>query len=103
MAIKLASQDGDSIVAVDYRPDEVTYPVEIEITCIDRRHMVIDIMDCISNRLNLNVYTLNTSTTDSIVTMKIVMGVHGSDELNTIISAISSIPDVEEVKSKTLN
>lgn len=102
VAIKLASQDGDSIVAVDYQPDELTYPVEIEITCIDRRHMVIDIMDCISNRLNLNVYSLNTSTTDSIVTMKIILGVHGSKELNTITTAIVAIPDVEEVKSITL-
>ena len=103
VAIKLASQDGDSIVAVDYKPNEITYPVEIEITCIDRRHMVIDVMDCISNRLNLNVYSLNTSTVDSIVSMKLIMGVHGSDELNTIISAITAIPDVEEVKSTTLN
>lgn len=103
VAIKLASQDGDSIVAVDYRPDSTIYPEEIEIICIDRRHMVIDIMDCISNRLNLNVYSLNTSTTDSIVTMKLCLGVHGFDELQTITSAISAIPDVEEVKSVTLN
>ncbi len=103
VAIRLASQDGDSIVAVDYRPDTTTYPVELEITCIDRRHMVIDIMDCISNNLNLNVESLNTSTTDSIVTMKIRLGVHGYEELNCIMKAINSIPDVEEVKASTLH
>ncbi|MBD5369973.1 MAG: bifunctional (p)ppGpp synthetase/guanosine-3',5'-bis(diphosphate) 3'-pyrophosphohydrolase [Bacteroides sp.] len=103
LAIKLASQDGDSIVAVDYRPDETMYPVEIEVICIDRPHMVIDIMDCISNRLNLNLESLNTSTVDSIVSLKLRLGVHGYLELRAIMSAISAIPDVEEVKSVTLN
>lgn len=102
VAIRLASQDGDSIVAVDYRPDQTTYPVELEIICIDRRHMVIDVMDCISNRLNLNVQSLNTSTVDSIVSMKICLGIHSFDELKAIVSAITSIPDVEEVKTQTL-
>ncbi|MDE5662988.1 MAG: HD domain-containing protein [Muribaculaceae bacterium] len=102
VAIRLASQDGDSIVAVDYKPNDTTYPVELEVICIDRRHMVIDVMDCISNHLNLNVSSLNTTTTDSIVSMKIRLGVHSFDEIKTIISAISVIPDVEEVKSETL-
>ncbi|MDE6273330.1 MAG: HD domain-containing protein [Muribaculaceae bacterium] len=103
VAIKLASQQGDSIVAVNYRPDETKYPVELIITCIDRPHMIIDIMDCISNKLALGVESLNTSTTDFIVTLKLRLGVHDYTELQTITEAINAIPDVEEVRAITLN
>lgn len=102
VAIKMASQMGDNIVAVDWQPDETIYPVELIITCIDRKHMIIDIMDCISNQLNLSVESLNTSSTDSIVTLHLRLGVHDYSELQTIINAITSIPDVEEVKASTL-
>lgn len=102
VAIKMASQMGDNIVAVDWKPDETKYRVELIITCIDRKHMIIDIMDCISNKLHLGVESLNTSTTDSIVELRLKMGVHDYGELQTIIKAITAIPDVEEVKASTL-
>ena len=103
VAIRLASQQGDNIVAVNYRPDETKYPIELIITCIDRPHMIIDIMDCISNQLSLSVESLNTATTDSIVTLKIRLGVHDYTEIQTITAAIKAIPDVEEVRAITLN
>lgn len=101
--IRLATQMGDNIVSVDYKPTEdIIYPVELVINCIDRPHMIIDIMDCISNRLQLSVESLNTSTVDAIVSMKLRLGVHGYSELQTIIDAITSITDVEEVRAITL-
>ena len=90
-------------MAVNYRPDETKYPIELIITCIDRPHMIIDIMDCISNQLSLSVESLNTATTDSIVTLKIRLGVHDYTEIQTITAAIKAIPDVEEVRAITLN
>ncbi|MDE6811763.1 MAG: HD domain-containing protein [Muribaculaceae bacterium] len=103
VAIKLASQMGDNIVAVNYLPSATVYPIELLITCIDRPHMIIDIMDCISNKLKLSVESLNTSTTDSIVLLKLKLGVHDYTEIQTITAAINSIPDVEEVKAITLS
>lgn len=103
VAIKLASQLGDNIVAVNYISDETKYPVELIITCVDRPHMIIDIMDCISNKLSLSVESLNTTTTDYIVTLKIRLGVHDYTEIQTIKAAINAIPDVEEVRAITLN
>lgn len=102
-AIRLASQLGDNIVAVNYRKDDTVYPVELVITCIDRPHMIIDIMDCISNQLALSVESLNTKTIDSIVSLKIRLGVHDFTEIQTITDAIGKIPDVEEVKAVTLS
>ncbi|MDE6329720.1 MAG: HD domain-containing protein [Muribaculaceae bacterium] len=103
VAIRLASQLGDNIVSVNYRKDHTVYPVELLITCIDRPHMIIDIMDCISNKLALSVESLNTSTEDAIVSLKIRMGVHDFSEIQTITAAINAIPDVEEVRATTLN
>lgn len=103
VVIRLASQQGDSIVAVDYKKDNTEYPIELIITCIDRPHMIIDIMDCISNRLSLSVESLNTSTVDFIVCLKIKLGVHDFYEIQSITAAINAIPDVEEVRAITLS
>lgn len=101
--IKLVSQHGDDIKSVNFKADETLYPVELEIHCIDRPHMLIDVMDCISNKLNLNVGSINTSSEDNLVKMTIRLSVHSYDELNVIIGSISEIPDVDEVKARTLN
>lgn len=103
VVIRLASQQGDNIRAVDFKPDDTLYPVELDIHCIDRPHMIIDIMDCISNKLKLSVGSINTVSEDALVVMTITLGVHSYDELQTIIRHIGDIDDVEEVKARTLN
>lgn len=100
VAISLASQYGDSIVSVDYEADETLFPVTIVIRAVDRYHMLIDLVDCITNDLNLSIGSINTSTTDSIVTVTLTFAVHSSTELQSIISHISTIEGVDEVKRK---
>jgi GTP pyrophosphokinase len=98
-AIRLASQHGDSIVSVDYKPDEHTlYPVTINVRAVDRYHLFVDLVDCITNKLKLAMDRICTSTTDSIVDCEIDLGIHSFDELSVIIDSISSIPGVDEVK-----
>ncbi|MBD5289724.1 MAG: bifunctional (p)ppGpp synthetase/guanosine-3',5'-bis(diphosphate) 3'-pyrophosphohydrolase [Bacteroides sp.] len=97
--IKLATKQGDNIVSVDFREDpKVLYPVEIEITCVDRYHMIIDLVDCISNQLNLSIGSINTQTTNSIVNIRMTFSVHSFQEIQSIISHIKAIPDVDEVR-----
>ncbi len=96
--IRLASQWGDNIESVDYKEDETLYPVTVEIMCVDRPHMVIDIVDSISNKLNLNIGSINTSTTDAIVTIHMSFFVHSFGELQSILKHIRAIKDVDEVK-----
>ena len=98
VAIKLASQYGDSIVSVDFNPNETLYPITIVIKAIDRTHLLVDLVDCISNELHLAIESINTETSDSIVTVIISFAVHSFGELQTIIHHISDIPDVDEVK-----
>ena len=45
--------------------------------------------------------SFNTTTTDSIVTCTITLGVHSADELQSIISHIATIDGVDEVKRLT--
>lgn len=99
LVIKLATQDGDSITSVDFKENQsVLYPVTIQVTCVDRYHMIIDLVECISNQLNLSIGSINTETSDAIVKIKISFAVHSFHELQSINSHIKAIPDVDEVK-----
>ncbi len=99
VAIQLASKQGDSIVSVDYQENSsVLYPVAIHILAIDRKHLLNDMINCITQELNLSIDALNTKTVDCIVNCIIAFGVHSFGELQTIISQISAIDGIEEVK-----
>ena len=97
-AIRLASQKGDSIVSVHFPEDQdVHYPVRIKIHAVDRYHLLIDLVDCITNGMRLSISSLNTETLDEIVNCTINFSVHSFDELQKVIDNINSIPGVDEV------
>ena len=99
VAIGLASKHGDSIVSVDYAENPaILYPVCIQILAVDRFHLLSDIINCITNDLNLSMDSLSSSSTDCIVHCTINFSVHSYGELHTIIGQVSSIDGVEEVK-----
>ncbi|MCM1051702.1 MAG: HD domain-containing protein [Paenibacillus sp.] len=98
VAIRLASQMGDNIVSVDFQPDSTLYPVTINIRAVDRYHLLIDLVDCITNDLNLSIDNLHTVTEDAIVTCSITFSVHSFTELQSIMRHIAIIPGVDEVK-----
>ena len=81
IAIRLASQFGDNIVSVDYEPDGTLYPVVVTVKAVDRYHLFLDIVDCISNKLNLSIDSYNSLCVDSIVTLEISFGIHSFGEL----------------------
>ncbi|MDE7403306.1 MAG: HD domain-containing protein [Muribaculaceae bacterium] len=97
-AVRLASQAGDSIVSVDFKPDETLYPVTIVVHAVDRYHLFVDLVDTITNKLHLAIDSINTSTKDNIVDLRISFAVHSYQELQTIMANITAIPDVDEVK-----
>lgn len=99
-AIKMASEKGNSIVAIDdFCPcPDCLYPVRIGITGIDRYHLLQDILDCIVETHHLPISSLSTVTRDNIVTCNIEFSVHSGDEFKEIVALISSVDSVEEVK-----
>ena len=98
IAVRLASQQGDDIVSVDFAPDHTLYPVSILVIAVDRYHLLIDLVECITNQLNLSIDSITTASTDSIVNCTITFAVHSFQELQSIISHIARIPAVDEVK-----
>lgn len=96
-AISLASSYGDDVVSVDYCPAQTLYPVTLQVRAVDRHHLLIDLADCITNRLNLIIDSFNTRKQHGIVECKISFGVHSANELKTIISYLFTIKGVDEV------
>lgn len=100
-AISRASQQGDSIVAVDFEPDTTLYPVTITVHAVDRFHLFVDLVDTITNRLGLSINSICTESVDNIVTATISFAVHSADELHAVIDDLHDIPAVDEVKYVT--
>ena len=97
-AISFASSYGDDVVSVDFTADDTLYPVALSVRAVDRHHLLIDLADCITNKLNLSMEAFNTKTDRGIVVCKINFRVHSSDELKKIIRHIQDIDGVDEVK-----
>ena len=97
-AISMASSYGDDVVSVDYKSDDTLYPVTLRIRAVDRSHLFVDLVDCITNTFHLSMESFNTRTDRNIVICKIRFGVHSYNELKTIINHISTIDGVDEVR-----
>ena len=99
LAISLVSQFGDNIVAADDFKEnyDILYPASLTLKAVDRKHLLSDIIETISNQLRLSILSLNTNTVDEIVTTTINFTIHNYQELRTIVQNIHNIPDVDEV------
>lgn len=97
-AISLASSYGDDVVSVGFKADETLYPVTLKVRAVDRSHLFVDLVDCITNTFHLSMESFNTKTDRNIVICKIRFGVHSYTELKTIINHISTIDGVDEVR-----
>ena len=97
-AIRLASQQGDSIVAIEFKEDEAfLYPVRVQVRSVDRYHLLSDLIDCITDKLHLSINKLSTETIDRIAVTSIDFLVHSAGELDAAIKSISAIKSVDEV------
>lgn len=97
-AIRSASEQGNRIVAVDFKPeDDKLYPVSIRITGIDRYHLLQDILDCIVEGFHLSMSALASDTKDHIFSGTITFAVHSATERDAAVSKIAAIDGVEEV------
>ena len=98
-AIRIASQQGDSIVAVNFDEScDCLYPVRISVTAIDRYHLLSDLVECITEKLHLSMRGLRTETADNIGVCTIDFAVHSMGELQTAMDSIAAIPGVDEVQ-----
>lgn len=104
IAVRMASQQGDSIVAVDFKENpKFLYPVRINIRGVDRFHLLSDIVECITERLHLSMLRLETSTVDNIAHCTVDFSVHSVDELLKATDLIETIKNVDEVYRVNMN
>ena len=97
-AIRMASQQGDSILAIDFKENEhFLYPVRVQIRGVDRYHLLSDLIECITEKLHLSINKLATETIDRIAVCTIDFAVHSASELDSAIKSISAIKGVDEV------
>ena len=97
-AIRQASEQGDSIVAVNFEEDDrFLFPVRICIRGVDRHHLLSDVVACITEKQNLSISKLVTETKDRIVETTVDFEVHSAEELQQAIDSIGEINNVDEV------
>lgn len=97
-AIRLASEKGDNILNVEFLESRALYPVTINVRAIDRYHLLIDLVDVITEDLKLGIDSLHTVTVDEIVDCTINFNIHSVRELDEVIHHINEIDGVDEVK-----
>lgn len=97
-AIRLASQQGDSIVAINFEEDvTILYPVRVKVIGIDRYHLLSDLVESITDKLHLSITRLFTETVDRIVECTVDFAVHSMGELQAAMDMISAIKSIDEV------
>ena len=97
-AIRQASKQGETIVAVDFKENEqFLFPVRICIRAIDRHHLLRHVVACFTEQQNLSISKLHTETKDRIVETTVDFEVHSSNELQQAIDNIRRIKNVDEV------
>ena len=97
-AIRMASQQGDSILAIEFKENEhFLYPIRVQVRGVDRYHLLSDLIDCITEKLHLSINKLATETIDRIAVCTIDFAVHSASELDSAIKSISAIKSVDEV------
>lgn len=97
-AIRLASQQGDSIVAINFEEDvTILYPVRVKVIGIDRYHLLSDLVESITDKLHLSITRLFTETVNRIVECTVDFAVHSMGELQAAMDMISAIKSIDEV------
>ncbi len=97
VAIRMASRQGDSIVAVNFESDgRFLYPVRVQIKGVDRYHILSDVVECITDKLRLSIDCLHTETIDRIVECYVDFKVHSREELDNVLTLIGGIKGVDE-------
>ncbi len=97
-AMRLKSQQGPKIVSVQFTPEaNANYFALIEIKGIDRKRMLLDIVEIISSQFDNNINHLTVSTIGGIFRAVINVAVNHTDEVKNICHQLEMINGIEHV------
>ncbi len=103
-ALQLASREPERMIQVDWGPIPAkTYPVDVQIKAYDRSGLLRDISQLLLNE-KINALAVNTLTNkeDNTASMRLTIEITGLDALGRLLSRISQLPNIIEVK-RSLN
>lgn len=98
-ALSLSSQEGDVITRVELEArEDKTYPIGFWIRAVNRDNFLYDVMNFISGEMHLSIDNINSKTTDEIIDCHIKILVHSISELKSLVSGLSKIENVYEIR-----
>lgn len=98
-AIDEASKHGDRIVEVEFNEDpDMDYKVTVCLKAIDRYHLLLDIINTITDKLHLLIDDIHSICTDNIVDCTVSFYVHGVRDYVAVLGSLYDIDGVEELR-----
>ncbi len=99
VANRLKSSFGNRILDAKWDMHKVLFfDATIQIRGIDRKGMLHDISEVISEKLDVNIHRITINADDGIYDGKIEIRVHDRSEVQEIVNALKKIDDLKEVK-----
>ena len=99
VAAKLKTSFGNRIIDAKWdMHKQMFFDATIEIRGIDRKGLLMDVAEVISNKLDLNIKKITISTDDGIFDGLIELRVHDRDDVQVIMSNLKGINDLQEVQ-----
>lgn len=99
VANRLKSSFGNRILDAKWDMHKVLYfDATIQIRGIDRKGMLHDISEVISEKLDVNIHRITINADEGIYEGKIEIRVHDRSEVQEIVNALKKIEDLKEVK-----
>lgn len=99
VASKLKSSYGNRILDAKWDMHRLLFfDAVIEVHGIDRKGMLHDVAEIISDKMNVNIHRVNFTADDGIFEGKIEIKVHDRDEVRIIMENLKQIDDLKEVQ-----
>lgn len=98
--LNLTSGGQDRLIDVDWAANsDNVYPVDIQLDAYDRQGLLRDVTALISNeKINLTSINTHTDTSSAIAHMRLTVEVSDVDRMSHLLSRLSQLPNVFEVK-----
>jgi GTP pyrophosphokinase len=74
------------------------FDATIEISGIDRKGILHDLADVLSDQMDLSIHKITITSDDGIFEGSLEIYVHDRAEMNTVIERLKKIKDIQEVK-----
>ncbi len=99
VASKLKSSFGNRLLDAKWDMHNIRlFNATIEIRGIDRQGMLHDVVDVISDEMNVNMHNLSLTSKEDIFMGKIEVLVHNRQEVKNIINSLKKVKDLQEIQ-----